>query len=1100
MAEPAREARNEDDRRTMAGRRMRWVWWFLTPLALIGSGLLNLAIVAALAWFFAVPRIAEDVVKVELAREGFAIENVDIARVSMGGVSLANIRLVDGPSIGRLDLDWEAFDDSGTPILDRLALEGVEISLRVDETGEVSVAGFDLSPDEGAGGAGFALPRLPISVILVYGSLVHLDTPFGRFSIPVSARVEQAEDRTLTVSADLALDDPRLGLALATDLVIEPGGRISLDADVTEGAVAIAGISLEALQGWASLTVGEDGRVDSAIDLRGESLSLAGVRLEAPHLIAFGGTLPEFVTFSAREASSGAAVVADLLAGTQGEALSSMTLNLAADIPEGEQAIDGGMVRWDRVWLEVSAEISAAMIERMTAERGAITPEAIAANLPPVAVSADVAGVDWPGLGSDLTLRGRSVLSLDGSAVAARFSEDLRLSGVVPALGGAVAATLSSPGGGRQAMLSYDWQSDAWRAVARVEGNHIDTGPFGGVIEGSGHGDAVHARLREVSLAAFSLGEESVSRLSLTSLELRVEESGRVRATIDDFAADSLTIAGQTLEGVRADDLSALVRADGSLVDVASDIVADRIALDFDGTLLTIRDASTTAAVTVAGEIVTIALHECIAFSALDVDADGVVVGVSPTAGEIACVDLAGDSAVVWPTLPEPLMLDLTAGRFTLASEGDTVVSVVLNDHTALSIPSFDPFAIAGTLDAVNLTVEAADLRFPGTTATVDASFGEATDVAIDIDWATLIVPGQPAPVRPSGVAGQIAIDDAGLTFSGGAYPASGVLLPVSVRHDFDSGAGQADIRIAALTLEVGGLQPHDIFPAVDLRALGQFGGTVGGQATLRWSESLSTAAQVNLSGIRLSGVGYSASGINGTLTFSSLDPPRTAGPQSLSADLLDVGVMLRNGRAQLAIVAGDTVTVSDARFAWAGGTLSAAPFTIPLANPNTSVNFSAQGIDLTALLIELPVEGLSATGVLDGTVPVRVIGDSVHIDNGQLQSRGPGVIRYASGGVGDGQDEGVQLLLDAIQNFHYESLGVSLDGRTGGDLTVGLTIRGANPDVYDGYPIALNVNVSGALDDILSEGIQTLTIGDRAREYFQDETTRGTLENIIGR
>jgi len=1103
MAGRAGETRETEGRREKTGRsgRAGWIWWILGPLALIGSGVLNLALVAALAWIFAVPRIAEDIVKVELAREGFAVENVDIARITTGGVSLANIRLAGGgPSIGRLDLGWEDFDDSGTPILDRLAVEGVEIDVTIDETGAVSVVGFDLSQDTGTGGTDFVLPRLPLSVILVLDSTVHLDTPVGRFSVPVSARVEQAEDRTVSVSADLSLDDPRFALALDADLVVEPGGRISLDADLSDGRADYAGVGVEALRGWASLTVGEDGQVDSAIDIRGERLSVGGIGLEGPHLIAFGGTLPEFVTFSAREASSGAAVVADLIAGTEGETLSEMTLNLAADIPEGRQELDGGTVRWDRVWLEVSAEVSAAMIERMTAEGGALTPALIAANLPPVAVTADIAGVDWPGLGSDLAVTGRSVLSLDGTTVAARFSEDLRLSGSVPMLGGAVAATLSGPGGGRRAMLSYDWTSSAWRAVARVDGTHIATGPFGGVVDGSGHGAAVHAWLRDVSLGAFALGEESVTRLSLTSLELRREESGHLRATVDDFAADSLVLAGQTLEGVRADDLSVLVRADGSAIDVASDLTVGRVALDLDGTFLTISDARTIAAVTIADEIVTLGLHECIAFSALNVDADGVLVGVAPAAGEAACVDLAGGAAVVWPTLPEPLSLDLEAGRFILASEGDPVVSVVLDEHTALTIPSFDPFAISGTLDTVDLTVEAADLRFPGTTAAVDASFGEATDVGIDIDWATLIVPGQPAPIRPSGVAGQIEIDDDGLTFSGGAYPASGVRLPVAVRHDFESGAGQANVQIAAMPFEVGGLQPHDVFPAVDLRSLGQVGGAVSGQATLRWADALSTSAQINLSGIRLSGVGYAASGISGTLTFSSLDPPRTAGPQALSIDLLDVGAMLRNGRAQMAIVAGNTVTVTDARFTWAGGMLSAAPFTIPLDNPNTSINFSAGGIDLTTLLTELPVDGLSATGVLDGTVPVRIVGDSVHIDNGQLQSRGPGIIRYASGGVGEGQDEGVQLLLDAIENFHYESLGVSLDGRTGGDLTVGLSIRGANPDVYDGYPIALNVNVSGALDDILSEGIQTLTIGDRAREYFQDETTRGTIENIIGR
>ena len=94
----------------------------------------------------------------------------------------------------------------------------------------------------------------------------------------------------------------------------------------------------------------------------------------------------------------------------------------------------------------------------------------------------------------------------------------------------------------------------------------------------------------------------------------------------------------------------------------------------------------------------------------------------------------------------------------------------------------------------------------------------------------------------------------------------------------------------------------------------------------------------------------------------------------------------------------------------------------------------------------------------------------------------GGGSISYSpEGGVPALQDSGeqVSLLLDAIRNFVYTSFEIEADGRPGEPFDVKIRLRGANPDLYDGYPIALNVTLTGALDQLFGNLRRSLGLTD---------------------
>ena len=56
----------------------------------------------------------------------------------------------------------------------------------------------------------------------------------------------------------------------------------------------------------------------------------------------------------------------------------------------------------------------------------------------------------------------------------------------------------------------------------------------------------------------------------------------------------------------------------------------------------------------------------------------------------------------------------------------------------------------------------------------------------------------------------------------------------------------------------------------------------------------------------------------------------------------------------------------------------------------------------------------------------------------------------------------------------------MALNGVIGGDQVATLRLVGRNPAVYDGYPVDLKINLSGALDAIAQRSLDALAIPDR--------------------
>jgi hypothetical protein len=113
----------------------------------------------------------------------------------------------------------------------------------------------------------------------------------------------------------------------------------------------------------------------------------------------------------------------------------------------------------------------------------------------------------------------------------------------------------------------------------------------------------------------------------------------------------------------------------------------------------------------------------------------------------------------------------------------------------------------------------------------------------------------------------------------------------------------------------------------------------------------------------------------------------------------------------------------------------------------------------------------VSGEGRIDGRIPLVLSGESVAIDSGRLEAEGGGVLRIASHDAAAALAQGgadANLLLQALADFHYERLSLSIDKPLRGESRLTLHTLGHNPAVLDGHPFQINVTVTTNLDKIL--------------------------------
>lgn len=279
----------------------------------------------------------------------------------------------------------------------------------------------------------------------------------------------------------------------------------------------------------------------------------------------------------------------------------------------------------------------------------------------------------------------------------------------------------------------------------------------------------------------------------------------------------------------------------------------------------------------------------------------------------------------------------------------------------------------------------------------------------------------------------------------------------------------------------------------VDVAWSGGFGNTNGGMTV--------TSAAAKVVAEKLSGYysDYRVKGLSTTmaLRLNDLDSVSMIEPASLRIASIHKGLEVSNLTALYRVrwrfdETLPVIDVKDFQCDVLGGTITNPGLMVEPNKPPVSTTFSLHNLDLEKILSVGQHRGLHGTGTLNGKVPVTFTSSGVIVNDGFVEAQPPGgVLRYSSASASSRgtseSDRQLQLVEQALNNFHYTLLRVGVRYEETGMLDLSARIEGKNPDLKSTPPIHFNLT--------LQEHIPTLLKSLRLVESIQ-----GSFERTYGR
>jgi hypothetical protein len=400
------------------------------------------------------------------------------------------------------------------------------------------------------------------------------------------------------------------------------------------------------------------------------------------------------------------------------------------------------------------------------------------------------------------------------------------------------------------------------------------------------------------------------------------------------------------------------------------------------------------------------------------------------------------------------------------------------------------PAALAIRLDRARVEVAGraigvADLAARATVAP-DAQAGTPAVVA---DIENVVVSADPPMFPPLRLDGRVEWRQGAATFRAGARPgaitSAGASVTVEGVHDLARGRGRARIAAPLLALGPDGFRLTSVAPGLEW--IQAFNGSVAGEADLTWDEhGIDGSGRVEVNDVTFAAPKAWIEAVSGAVRFDRLRPPALVTLPELHARLIAWDAPLEEPRVRFRLEpAGEGLRLrverAEARLAGARFVLKDAVFDPSAETQRLAVELHKA--DLAMLLRLLEIDGVRGRGTISGGAAVAFGNDTVAIEDGRLDAEGGGILEFRSEAARRalaGGGEATELLLRALERFHYKRLSVTIQG-VNDDAIVRLSMEGANPDVLDGQPFVVNVNLSGNLGRVLRAILEGYRLSNRA-------------------
>jgi dicarboxylate transporter DctA-like protein len=188
-------------------------------------------------------------------------------------------------------------------------------------------------------------------------------------------------------------------------------------------------------------------------------------------------------------------------------------------------------------------------------------------------------------------------------------------------------------------------------------------------------------------------------------------------------------------------------------------------------------------------------------------------------------------------------------------------------------------------------------------------------------------------------------------------------------------------------------------------------------------------------------------------------------------------------------------VEVRNIRCGLLGGTATSQGVRADLGYPPYGLTVLVRELDLHKILSLEQQKALDGTGVLDGTIPVTVTSQGLIVTHGNFEARPPGgVIHYAASPEAahavTKANANMQIVLQALSNFHYNMLQVGAEYGANGMLQLQARVEGKNPDQKKSPPIHLNLTVQENVPALLKSLRLVNDLEDSVRRRFSKPST----------
>ncbi len=227
---------------------------------------------------------------------------------------------------------------------------------------------------------------------------------------------------------------------------------------------------------------------------------------------------------------------------------------------------------------------------------------------------------------------------------------------------------------------------------------------------------------------------------------------------------------------------------------------------------------------------------------------------------------------------------------------------------------------------------------------------------------------------------------------------------------------------------------------------------------------------------------------INGVINFDSLWPLSTPSPQQISIARIESGFTLTNGVVKFSLGDDGILDLHKVHFRLAGGEIAVEGLQVGPDIPIIQIPLVITGIDVEELTNLIPVSGLTATGIINGSIPIEVSEGEFYINQGSLKVEGGGVLSYRPQDAEQtaASNEYMGLALDILADFQYSDLTMAVEKSKSQDLVFHFVIKGANPAFYEGFPVELRLNVTGEISKLIRNELTIYSIPDMIAERIR--------------